>query len=281
MLASGFPTPTLSVSGEPSGISFTDNGNGTGSIGGDPTQSGSFPIIITASNGVTPDATQPFTLAVTVAATPVITLQPTNQTVDSGGTATFTAAASGNPAPTVQWQYSLNGGTTWADLSGATSTTLSGVVTSAENGDDVRAVFTNSVGSANTTAALLTVLTPPTIESTCPTTAFESLTYTCTVTASGGPTPSLSVSGEPAGISFIDNGNGTGSMSGDPSQLGSYPITISATNGVSPDASQSFTLTVTPPPPPTTHVNIPSNGSTVWGMSGSVQGLRASSASNG
>jgi hypothetical protein len=36
----------------------------------------------------------------------------------AGQTATFTVAASGNPAPTVQWQVSTNGGSTWSDISG-------------------------------------------------------------------------------------------------------------------------------------------------------------------
>ena len=44
---------------------------------------------------------------------PTVTTHPSNQTVRAGGTAIFTAAASGNPAPTVQWQASTNNGITW------------------------------------------------------------------------------------------------------------------------------------------------------------------------
>src|SRR5207248_3236336 len=54
-----------------------------------------------------------------------ITLQPVNQAVGEGQTATFTAAAGGTPAPAVQWQVSTNGGGTFADVPGATGTTLS------------------------------------------------------------------------------------------------------------------------------------------------------------
>ena len=45
---------------------------------------------------------------------------------------------------------------------------------------------------------------------------------------------------------MVDNGDGTATLSGTPSATsgGSYPITITASNGVSPAASQSFTLTV-------------------------------------
>src|SRR5882724_1744004 len=56
---------------------------------------------------------------------PTITTQPANQTVTAGQTATFTAAATGSPTPTVQWQVSTDGGTTFSNVSGATSTTLS------------------------------------------------------------------------------------------------------------------------------------------------------------
>lgn len=41
---------------------------------------------------------------------PVITLQPVDQSVVAGETATFTVAASGSPFPTYAWQVSGNGG---------------------------------------------------------------------------------------------------------------------------------------------------------------------------
>jgi hypothetical protein len=88
---------------------------------------------------------------------PAITTQPANASVNPGATASFTAAASGTPAPSVQWQSSADG-TSWADVSGATSATLS--VTNAavaQSGVKYRAVFTNSKGSATSDAATLTV----------------------------------------------------------------------------------------------------------------------------
>ncbi|TLY46249.1 MAG: hypothetical protein E6K59_01495, partial [Nitrospirae bacterium] len=78
---------------------------------------------------------------------PSITTNPSNQTVEYGQNATFSAAASGNPTPTVQWQVSTNGGTIWSDISGATSTTLTVTApTVAQSGNKYRAVFTNSCG---------------------------------------------------------------------------------------------------------------------------------------
>jgi photosystem II stability/assembly factor-like uncharacterized protein len=87
---------------------------------------------------------------------PVITLNPSNSTVAVGQTATFIAAATGTPIPTVQWQQSTNG-TTFTNIFRATSPTYSFTVTSSENGHRYRAVFTNSAGHATTTAATLTV----------------------------------------------------------------------------------------------------------------------------
>ena len=50
----------------------------------------------------------------------------------------------------------------------------------------------------------------------------------------------------PAGVGFADNGNGTATLSGtpDPGTTGVYPLTVTAANGVLPNATQTFTLTV-------------------------------------
>jgi hypothetical protein len=98
----------------------------------------------------------------TVNTAPVVTLNPVSQTATSG-TVTFTAAASGSPAPTVQWQVSTNGGASFSNISGATSTSLTVTVTPAVNGNQYRAVFTNGCGTATTTAATLTTCNPPVI----------------------------------------------------------------------------------------------------------------------
>src|SRR5213075_3044924 len=74
---------------------------------------------------------------------------------------------------------------------------------------------------------------------------------TFTITTTGTPTPSLSLTGaQPSWLSFIDNTDGTATLSGTPdadSDL-SYSFTITARNGVSPIATQDFTLTVQPTP---------------------------------
>jgi alpha-tubulin suppressor-like RCC1 family protein len=98
-------------------------------------------------------------------ATPsTFTRQPQSQTVAAGSSVGFTAAASGDPVPTYQWQVSTNGGSSWWDLT--SSSPYSGVTTGAlsitgatteMNSYQYRCVATNSFGSALSNAATLTV----------------------------------------------------------------------------------------------------------------------------
>jgi glucose/arabinose dehydrogenase len=83
---------------------------------------------------------------------PVITQQPQSLSVASGGNATFTVAASGSPAPSFRWQRD------GVDIAGATAAqyTLTGV-DSGDNGATFRAIASNSVGSATSNSATLTV----------------------------------------------------------------------------------------------------------------------------
>ncbi len=67
------------------------------------------------------------------------------------------------------------------------------------------------------------------------------------MTSVGNPAAGLSETGAlPGGVTLADNGDGTATLSGTPAAGtgGAYPITITATNGVGPDATQAFTLTV-------------------------------------
>ena len=87
----------------------------------------------------------------------------------------------------------------------------------------------------------------PAITSANTTTFAEGSSGTFTVTSTGTPTATLTETGSlPTGVTFVDNGNGTATLAGTPAAgtRGTYPITITATDGVSPNATQSFTLTV-------------------------------------
>ncbi len=103
---------------------------------------------------------------------PIVTSQPASQTVTAGGSTSFTAAAGGLPTPTVVWEVSTNGGASYNLLSngvvysGVTTNTLTITgATAAMNGDKYEAVYTNSSGSATTSAATLTVMFAPNVNS--------------------------------------------------------------------------------------------------------------------
>jgi len=247
---SGFPTvSTITESGTlPAGVTFTDNGNGTATLAGTPTGTGNtYPVSLTAANGVTPDGTQNLTVQVNQA--PAITLDPTDQTVSPGNSVSFTAAASGVPTPTVQWQVSTDGGTSFANIAGATSTTYTFTAATGDNGKQYRAVFSNGVGSpATTTAATLSVGTAPTFTSADHTSFVVGQAGSFTITTTGVPDATLSRTGAqfPAWLTLTDNGDGTGALTGTPpaGSAGTYQFTLKAANGFSPSASQNFTLFV-------------------------------------
>jgi beta-glucosidase len=93
---------------------------------------------------------------------PTVTSNPAaNTTVTEGSTVTLHAAATGSPAPTVQWQKSTDKGTTWNDITGATATSYSFTAQLADNGTQYRAVFTNDLGSVPTSAEIVTVKAAP------------------------------------------------------------------------------------------------------------------------
>ncbi len=100
----------------------------------------------------------------------------------------------------------------------------------------------------------------PSITSTAPTTAIVGVPYTYTVTADGVPAPTFSVSGLPAWLTF----DGTATISGIPAagDVGTTGnITITATNGVTPDDTEVFAITVSANATPT--VTVTENGNPV------------------
>jgi len=143
-----------------------------------------YDAIFTNSLGSAPS--DPSTLMVETA--PVVTTQPSSQTVDIGSLVTFTAAASGNAAPTVQWQSSTNGGGSWNNINGATSATLTfNSVSASQAGNEYRAIFTNSVGTVTTNAATLTLDTNTAVLSAPSSPAPQGAAVTFTAMVAGSP----------------------------------------------------------------------------------------------
>ena len=125
----------------------------------------------------------------------------------------------------------------------------------ATDGQDASSIMTtdgNGGGSSpviGNIAAYLFLVSKIIITSANSTTFQVGVAGTFTVTTTGIPTPSITESGAlPAGVTFLDNGDGTGTLSGTPTATGTFAITFTAQNGVGPNGTQTFTLTVNQAP---------------------------------
>jgi hypothetical protein len=208
-------------------------------------------------------------------AVPSITAQPESQSTTAGTPLTFTAAVTGIPTPTVQWQESVDGGNTWANIPGATSASYTTAdLAPAMNGWEVRAVFTNAVGSATTNPATITVTPSTTVVLPSNNATMSASQWLDAVASPGVTTLNFVLSGEPGSpftglilhstawiygwLGELDTTtvpNGTYILE----SVGAYP------GGVT--TSQPVTITVENPPPPVTII-LPSNDATVAGSQG-------------
>lgn len=163
----GKPTPTVQWQVSASGSStYTDIPGATSLTYTIPTTSttlsGSrYRAVLTNSVGSVPSngvalTVQPFTEA------PKITTPPASVTAAAGSLATFKVETSGTPTPTVKWQLSTDG-TTWSDINGANSASYTTpTLAAADVGKRYyRAVASNGVGSAATSAAATLTVTAP------------------------------------------------------------------------------------------------------------------------
>lgn len=99
----------------------------------------------------------------TVLSAPAFTAPLADVTVAVGETATFTAVLTGVPEPTLLWQSSTDGGTTWANIEGTTGASFTTPpAVAADTGKRFRVLAKNSQGSAISPAATLTVTTTST-----------------------------------------------------------------------------------------------------------------------
>ncbi|HXD85432.1 MAG TPA: putative Ig domain-containing protein [Urbifossiella sp.] len=241
--ASGDPTPTLGFTGSlPGGLSFD---SGTGILSGTPTAPGSPTISFTATNPAG-TVTQLFTLTVNLGVAPAIT-SADNDTFTVGSSGTFTVTTMAAPNATISDTGSLPAGTGFLDNGDGTAT-LFGTPSPGTGGTYVITITaSNGIGADATQTFTLNVLQAPQITSVNSATFTENVPGSFGVVAVAVPTAALSESGAlPNGVTFVDQGNGTAALAGTPAlgSGGTYPITITASNGVSPDATQSFTLTV-------------------------------------
>jgi alpha-tubulin suppressor-like RCC1 family protein len=193
--ASGEPTPTvqweISINGGKTWGNLEGATTGKISIASTKTSESGYEFRATFTNSAGKATSKEATLI--VRKLPVVTKQPLSTTVEEGQSASFEAAASGSPAPTVQWEVSPNGGTTWFQVSGGTADRLTiPEEKTSQNGFLYRATFTNVVGKATTETVTLTVHKAPAVtQQPLGTIAEEGASASFEAAASGFPTPSV------------------------------------------------------------------------------------------
>src|ERR1700722_12763665 len=197
--ATGFPAPTFAETGAlPAGVTLTA---ASGVLAGTPGAGagGTYPITITAQNGVTPNATQSFTLTVNQA--PAITSQASTG-FPAGVQSTFTVTASGFPAPALSETGVLPTGVTFNTATGI----LSGS-TSAQGSYPVAFTAANGIGSNASQNFTLVVGVAPAITSGNSTTFTVGTPGAFTATATGSPLPTFTETGTlPTGVTLSATG---------------------------------------------------------------------------
>ncbi len=161
-----------------------------------------------------------------------------------GVSGSFTVTTSGVPTPSIKEMGSLPNGLTFVDNGNGTGT-LRGTPLVLVGGDfGISFTAQNGINPPAMQAFTIVLQQAPSITSANNATFAYGVPNSFTVTTTGFPAPSLSESGAlPPGVTFVDNGNGTGALSGTPTVSGTFPLVLSATNVVT-TAQQNFTLTV-------------------------------------
>jgi hypothetical protein len=251
----GTPTPAITATGTlPDGLTLTDNGDGTATLSGTPTTTGITPIALTATNSLG-SGTQ--TLTITVGSVPTIT-SAASVTGASGTKLSFTVTTTGLPTAKLTETGALPKGITFKDNGNGTAT-VSGQPASGTGGVyKITLTATNAVGSG-TQAFTFNVKKAPAFAVSSPLpTGTVGTAYTATIKTTGAPAPAITLTGGtlPAGLTFVDNGDGTGVISGTPAPGAGkvYSLTFKATNVVG-SVSKAYSLTIRVKPVITGAVN--------------------------
>ena len=235
----GHPTAALSRTGTlPTGVTFVDNHDGSATLAGTPEAgtAGSYPIAIDAVNGVSPNASQSFTLTVNPSGFRVTTSSLPDAVV---GTPYGQQLATAGGTGPYKWTKKAKLPT---GLTLSASGELSGTPSAKAVGPFTVEVTVTSGSKATASASIpLKVDEASAITSASAVFFHQNVGSTFTIEATGYPIPIITETGSlPHGVTL----SSTGVLSGTATQSGSFPVTVTAHNGIGSNATQHFTLTV-------------------------------------
>ncbi len=236
--------PTLTTSTLPTGATFTDNGNGSGSLNWTPTfaQSGIYNVTFRASDGVAVDSEVVAITVTNVNQAPLLAaIGPQSVNENSLLTVPVSATDPDGTIPTLTTS-TLPIGAIFTD-NGNGSGSLNWTPTFAQSGTfnvTFRASDGVAVDSEVVAITVTNVNQAPVLAAIGARNTTENIPLSFSVSASDpdGTTPALTSSALPTGAVYTDNGNGSGSFSWTPTflQSGAYSVTFYASDGTATDS---------------------------------------------
>ncbi len=242
---------TIAATTLPSWLTLTDNGDGTATLTGTPTNSevGDHSVVLTVSDGTT-TTTQSFTIVVgNVNDAPTFdSTAVTSATEDSAYSYSITTSDVDGDSLTI----STTTLPSWLSLTdnGDGTATLTGTPTNSEVGNH-SVVLTVSDGTTTTTQSFTITVSntndAPTFDSTAVTSATEDTAYNYNITASDADGDGLTIAATtlPSWLTLTDNGDGTATLTGTPtnSEVGNHSVVLTVSDGAT-TTIQSFTIAV-------------------------------------
>lgn len=233
LVAQGSPLPRFAVDVLPPGLGLDAL---TGVLAGTPTDPGTWPMTVTATNGVEPDASVTLALQVLARVSPTITSAPP-PTAYTRRSFRHTVTAAGNPAPTFA-AVSLPPGLTLSATTGVISGTPTLAGTYATTLTARNATAPDATQSSGMTVQ---VGAAPAITTSALPAGARGVPYAFVVEATGNPAPTFTARSLPTGLQIA---SATGLISGTTTRVGTFAVTVTAANSVSPNASRALSLVV-------------------------------------
>ncbi len=230
--AGGVAPVSLTLTGAPAWLTLSGK-----NLVGTPPAAGSVTFTVTATDANNCTGSRNYTLAVNC---PAITVTTTTLARGLRGSAYSKAlAVSGGKSP---WTFAVTAGTLPSGLTLSASGLLSGTL--AEGGSfPFTVVATDANGCSSAARALTLDVDWLVVNNLSLGTATGGTSYSRTFTQSGGPTPvafTIAAGAFPAGLSLAPSGF----LSGTPTQAGTFPFTVEATDSGGHAATRAFSLTV-------------------------------------